>query len=265
MIKAIFFDIDGTLISFKTRKITDAVIEALHKAQKNGIRLFICSGRPPMHLSLLDDAFNAFPWDGYVMFNGQCCMGADREPFYEKTMPVEALESLVPWLKEHADFCCTFHEKTYSYDLKFNQRTYNYLSSIGKLDRMTPVDDPVRALTHPTYMICPYIPEEMDAEFISHAPGLKSARWTPDFADVIPADGGKDVGLQKMLDRFGITQEESMAFGDGGNDISMLDYVSLGVAMGNANDIVKSHADYITDECDQDGVVSALKHFRLID
>ncbi len=265
MIKAIFFDIDGTLISFKTRKITDAVIEALHKAQKNGIRLFICSGRPPMHLSLLDDTFNAFPWDGYVMFNGQCCMDSDRIPFYEKTMPVEALESLVPWLKEHADFCCAFHEKTYSYDLKFNQRTYNYLSSIGKLDRMTPVDDPVRALTHPTYMICPYIPEEMDAEFISHAPGLKSARWTPDFADVIPADGGKDVGLQKMLDRFGITREESMAFGDGGNDISMLDYVSLGVAMGNANDTVKSHADYITDECDQDGVVTALKHFKLID
>lgn len=68
-----------------------------------------------------------------------------------------------------------------------------------------------------------------------------------------------------MLDRFGISRDESMAFGDGGNDISMLDYVSLGVAMGNANDTVKSHADYITDECDQDGVVSALKHFKLID
>lgn len=264
MIKALFFDIDGTLMPFSTRKISENTLAALHQAKANGLHLFIASGRPPIQLQLLDESFHSVPWDGYVMMNGQFCLDENRKAFHIKAMPQEALETLVPWLKETADFCCTFHEENYSYDLRFNQRTWNYLSSIGKTERMTPVDDPVRALSHPTYMICPYIPPEKDEEFVAHAPGLKSARWTPDFADIIPADGGKDVGIGLMLERFGITPEECMAFGDGGNDITMLDYCGTGVAMGNANDAVRAHADYVTDHCDDDGIVSALKHFKLI-
>ena len=55
-----------------------------------------------------------------------------------------------------------------------------------------------------------------------------------------------------------------MAFGDGGNDISMLKYVGIGVAMGNAKDDVKAIADYITDSVQEDGIVSALKHFDIL-
>ena len=55
-----------------------------------------------------------------------------------------------------------------------------------------------------------------------------------------------------------------MAFGDGGNDIQMLEYVALGIAMDNAGDKVKQVADYITDSVDDDGISNALKHFGLI-
>jgi hydroxymethylpyrimidine pyrophosphatase-like HAD family hydrolase len=67
-----------------------------------------------------------------------------------------------------------------------------------------------------------------------------------------------------MLDRYGLTKEECMAFGDGGNDISMLEYVEIGVAMGNALPEVKAAADYVTAPIDEGGLADAFKHFNLI-
>ncbi len=265
MIRAIFFDIDGTLISMKTRRFEQSLIDALHELQAKGIRLAIASGRPPVQLPLLGEAFNAYPWDAYVMMNGQYCMDQERQAFYRLPIPKEALESLVPWLKEHADYPCSFYELSYSYDIAWNQGMYEYLKSIGKEDTMAPVDDPIRALTHETYQICPYIPPEMDAEWLKHAPGMKSARWTDQFADMIPAEGGKPEGIRRVLERWNLTPEECMTYGDGGNDISMLAFAGTGVAMGQAADEVKQAADYVTDACEDDGILKAFRHFGLLE
>ncbi len=264
MIDAIFFDIDGTLMPFTTREISDVLLEALLRLKEKGIRLFIATGRPPGQLALLSRRFNEFPWDGLVMMNGQYCLDENRQPFYQLPIKREAFVTLVPWLKEHADFSCIFYELDHSYDIRFNQHMYDYLSVIGKADRMPEIGDPERALTHDTYQVCPYIPPERDPEFVSHAPGTKSARWTDTFADIIPENGGKPEGIKKMLEHFNISRENTMAFGDGGNDISMLEYVRIGVAMGNAADDVKKAADYVTDDCEADGIVTALKHYGIL-
>lgn len=67
-----------------------------------------------------------------------------------------------------------------------------------------------------------------------------------------------------MIAHFGLKLEETMSFGDGGNDISMLRHAAIGVAMGNAKDDVKQMADYITASVDEDGIAKALKHFGVI-
>lgn len=264
MIRAAFFDIDGTLKPFDEIELRESMIETLHELQKKGIRVFIATGRPPVQLHLLGKRMNEFPWDGYVMLNGQYCMDQNRKCFHEMPIPQEALEHLIPWIKETADYPCSFLELDYSYDIAFNQSTYDYLKSLGREKEMPPVEDPVRALTHKTFQICPYIPVEKDAEWVSHAPGMKSARWTPAFADMIPEKGGKPVGIQKTLEHYGLKREESIAFGDGGNDITMLEYAGTGVAMGNAADDVKKHADYVTDDCWHEGIQKALRHFDIL-
>ena len=71
--------------------------------------------------------------------------------------------------------------------------------------------------------------------------------------------------LVQYLDENGLKREEIMAFGDGENDIDMLKFAGIGVAMGNASDEVKAAADYVTDSVDADGIAKALKHFGLID
>ena len=264
MIRAIFFDIDGTLKPFDEHELRDTTVQMLADLQAKGIRVFIASGRPPVQLPLLGNRFNSFPWDGMVLLNGQYCLNKEKEVIHNMPIPKEALHSLVPWLKEHADYPCSFFELDRSYDITFNQNMYDYLKSLGQEDKMPKIMDPVRSYENDTYQICPYIPPEGDDEFVSHAPGMKSARWTDEFADMIPEKGGKPAGIQAMIDYYGIDRSEIMAFGDGGNDSDMLEFAEIGVAMGNAKDEIKAHADYVTIDCKDDGILHALRHFNIL-
>ena len=71
-------------------------------------------------------------------------------------------------------------------------------------------------------------------------------------------------GIQKMMELFRLSREEIIAFGDAENDIDMLKFAGIGVAMGNAFSILKEQADYVTDHIDKDGIWKALKHFQVI-
>ena len=95
-------------------------------------------------------------------------------------------------------------------------------------------------------------------------PHCTSARWHPLFTDITPLGGTKQNGINKFLEYYHIDLSETMAFGDGGNDIQMLQHVHTSIAMGNANDDVKAIADYVTDTVDHDGIYNALKHYDLI-
>ena len=114
------------------------------------------------------------------------------------------------------------------------------------------------------FQISPFVGPELEAELVGLCSNVRGVRWHPDFTDLIPADGGKPRGIQRFMAHYGITREQTMAFGDGGNDTDMLAYAGIGVAMGNATAEPKAAADYITDDVDHDGVRNALLHFRVL-
>jgi len=163
---------------------------------------------------------------------------------------------------QHSGFSCIyFSDEIFTLDhspfVQFFRRTFDL------------PDPPVFPLSHtlevPIYQVVIPVKEEDEAAALrAFAPDLNDARWHPDFLDVLPKGGGKDVGMQVIMDHLGITRDEVMAFGDGGNDLPMLIHAGIGVAMGNAEDEVKAHADYITDHVDEDGLVNALHHFGLL-
>ena len=99
---------------------------------------------------------------------------------------------------------------------------------------------------------------------MSVLPNCEATRWNPLFADVVPKGSSKAIGIDKIIEHYGFSLDETMAFGDGGNDMEMLKHVGIGVAMGNAGDEVKDVADYVTDSVDDDGVWNALVHFGVI-
>src|SRR5699024_9878723 len=93
MIKAIFFDIDGTLVSFKTHQVPDSTIEALKQLKKKGIKIFIATGRGKDGLKVLDE----IEFDGYITLNGQYCYDKDRI-IYQNTIDPHDLQNLINYL-----------------------------------------------------------------------------------------------------------------------------------------------------------------------
>ena len=263
-IKAAFFDIDGTLLSFATRRVPASAVRALEGMRAAGIRLFIASGRPPMYLGPLRAELD-FRFDGYVLTNGQCCTDAEGVPFYNRALPAGSVPALLRWLEEHPDVVCTFCEEDYVYDNRHSEAVDARCRASGMGLPHHPIEDPARALTHVTYQLNAYMPPALDAPFAAAVPGFRAVRWNEVFADVIPADGGKTEGMARMLARFGLTPAESIAFGDGGNDIEMLCAAGIGVAMGNAAPAVQAAADYVTASVDEDGIWKAVQHFRLLE
>ena len=92
-------------------------------------------------------------------------------------------------------------------------------------------------------------------------PGLIASRWMPIFADISVRGVTKASGISAFAKEMGISIEETISFGDGGNDIPMIEAAGLGIAMGNAGDDVKAAADYITASVDDDGFAAALRKF----
>jgi len=257
MTKAIFFDVDGTLVSFKTHQISPAVRQALQALRERGIKLFLSTGR---HLAMLDPVRQVFDFDGYVTLSGQYCT-AQGQVLRSTPMPPEAVEELVAAARTDA-FSCIFLEGEEIYINCINEMTRQFIRDLSiPMPLQRPAD---YARGREVYQAVTFLTREREHLLLDRAPHLKTTRWHPTFLDVIPATGGKDKGMDAMLDHFGLTPEEAMAFGDGENDLTMLRHAGIGVAMGSASDFVKSQADYTTGTVDEDGVISALRHFELL-
>lgn len=261
MIKAIFFDIDGTLLSFKTHTMPDSTRRALNILKEKNIKLFIATGRPPASLSSIKHILD-FEFDGYITLNGQYCI-VDDKVIHEVCLPTSSLSAVIPYIEKN-NISSVFVELNYSYINHVNDRVKKLKELLGSTDELPPVDELNRIYKNKVYQLCPYITEGEEEEFFKHMPHCKPVRWNPLFVDVIPEDGGKPVGIQKILDYYNFTKDQCMAFGDGGNDIGMLQFAKIGVAMGNATDNVKEAADFVTNNVDEDGIFNALKHHNII-
>lgn len=261
MIKAVFFDIDGTLVPFGEKRMPKSTVEGLDKLRSNGVKVFIATGRSPGNLKYLQSILD-YDFDGFIAMNGQYCFTKDLV-IREKCFDTESFPMLLKYLEEN-DVSCSFVELNYVYINRISERVMNIRRSLGASVIYEPIDKPERALTHKIYQLSAYTDKEQEKELVKHFPGSKAVRWSPVFADIIPEDGGKDVGISKVIEHFGIKREETMAFGDGGNDMDMLKYCNIGVAMGNAGDEVKAIANHVTDNTDKDGIFKALKYFELI-
>ena len=129
-------------------------------------------------------------------------------------------------------------------------------------------EPPIRPLremkVQTVYQLVSFFTAEQEKKIMSILSHCDSTRWNPLFTDVVPAGSSTRIGIDKMLEYFKIPLKECMAFGDGGNDIAMLQHAGIGVAMGNADDDVKQYADYVTDSVDEDGIFKALKFHNII-
>lgn len=258
MTKAVFFDIDGTLISFKTHRMPESTRHALHLLRRDGILLFAATGRSPADTAFLREYFD---FDGVVAFNGQYCFDKDGV-IYQKPLPENALTEAIPHMEEN-DIACCFETAERNVFNRVDERVRRLLDLVGMSD-VEPVCGNVSELNEAVYQLTAYVTEDEEAGLMRCLPGCKALRWYPTFINVTGSDGGKPVGIAKTAQRYGFSGDDVMVFGDGGNDIDMLRSAGIGIAMGNASDEVKAAAQYVTDDVDEDGIYNALRHFGLI-
>lgn len=260
MIKAVFFDVDGTLVSFKTHKVSQGTLDAIKQMQAKNIKVFVATGRHPSILYLGNNV-DEIKFDGFVTLNGQYCFTDKNEVIYEKHICKEDIESIVKFIKEN-DITCGFVEDKEMYLNQITDSVRNVLNSVNLPIPL--ITDISRAIHGKVFQLNPYISVDFQDKFMEAMPNCEATRWSPLFIDVIPAGGGKHVAIEKIMDYYGYSRDEIMAFGDGGNDKTMIMAAGIGIAMGNANEDVKEVADYVTASVDDEGVVKALKYFNII-
>lgn len=261
MIKAIFFDIDGTLVSFDTHKIPQSTINTLKKLRDNGIKIFISTGRSWRQLKEVEDLPQ---FDGYITLTGSCCLTGNGEVIYRNCIPHDDMARLVEFHKQQP-----FPVEFVYLDRESMTETNEEVERIwAKVNMAVPPVIPMNDCDlNEVYQLGLFLSREEETELKvieKYMPGCVSLRWSPDFFDAVPKGSSKSIGIDKIIEYYGISLDETMAFGDGGNDIDMLRHVKLGVAMGNAGDEVKAAADYVTASVDDDGIMKAIKALNII-
>lgn len=256
MIKAAFFDIDGTLLSHKTRQIPPSARTALASLKESGIRCVVATGRMLREMDRLPMGDVTF--DAYITMNGQRTLDENRQ--HLDSMPLEGkAKEYALELFRNREIPVILVEEDRLYLNFENQRVIDVQTSISS--KVPPVGTYDGA---PLYQACVYVTREEESFLEPIRDFCQVTRWHPGGVDLIAKGGGKSSAILRLLDKMGILPEETIAFGDGENDMGMLELAGIGVAMGNAEEQVRKIADYVTSDIDEDGLEKALKHFQLV-
>lgn len=258
MVKAIFFDIDGTLVSFKTHRVSDSTRKSIEMIRNKGIKVFIATGR---HFSVISGVDN-IEFDGYITLNGCYCLEGTDNVIFKKSIDRSDVNHFIDYLQQEKEFPCLFLEE-HTLSVNYVDHEMKFLMNLLNRDTM-PMNDLDYYRDKELFQLTAFFKESQEDEVMGLLPNCSAMRWYPTFADVIVKGVDKGVGIDRFCDYYGFSLEETMAFGDGGNDTEMLLHAGIGVAMGNAKDDVKQAADHVTDSVDNDGVTKALRHFELI-
>ncbi len=255
-IKAVFFDVDGTLLSHRHGSVPISAKTAMYRLREIGIKVFAATGRHMLELEQLSVC--DLPFDGYVTLNGQICLDVNKNLLYAAPIKDE----------DTREMASVFDQR--KIPVMFIEQDDMYVNFVNTAvaDAQAAISSPVPSLGVYTgnkiYQFIVFDREEQVQRLMRKLSGCEMSQWNPYAFDVIPKDGGKVAGIRQILQHVHISREEIMAFGDGENDKDMLRYAGIGVAMGNADASVKQQADHVTADVDQDGVAKALTFYGIL-
>ena len=258
--KALFFDIDGTLIDGNNgmKTIPVSVVAQLERLHDAGHKLVVCSGRP---FAMIGQDLRLPVFDAYVMCNG-AHVEADGKTVFAKTMDTELAAHYVNLFEElgmeymlqtahHIYLDHRFHaiEEFFAVFNTLDIFTYDFdkdevLARTIKLEANMTEQDYERMMA---YM-------EGKSGFVAHMDG----NGTYNSFEICSPTINKAVGIEQVLHYYGVSTEDTYAFGDGINDREMIQAVGCGVAMGNACEELKAVADVVCDPIWEDGLARYL-------
>lgn len=259
-IKAIFFDIDSTIYSHRIHDVPESTKKTLYQLKKNGYKVGIATSRCQFEATHLPRFLREFDFDATI-FDGGAVTLEKGNVLYKYPIAVQQIQTLLSYVKQM------------KVPMRYSTLEGDYFHEECK----SKIKDEFFKL----YLNIPIVkPYEMDEAFnvliyLQNQEQVKEVeRLLDDVAMVIHSNNiveitakgiDKSVAVQHMVDRWGLTRENIICFGDGANDVGMLQYAGLGIAMENGNQKAKNIADRICGHIDEDGIYHICKQLKLIE
>jgi Cof subfamily protein (haloacid dehalogenase superfamily) len=264
VIELLALDVDGTLID-ETMTIRNRVRQAVSKAQERGVTVTLATGRMP-------EATVPFALDleieaPLICYQGGLIQAPDtEEPLYRAMMDPEVVRDVLAWNAEHGwDIVLYADDALFIAERRYPESFYRNL--LG--ENLHWADDLVSVLDQHKPAKFLFIAEPTQADRIEAAlrqrfeGQMEVVRSHANFVEGNPLGVSKGDALRRLADHLGILQKRVMAIGDQGNDVAMIAWAGVGVAMGNATPATKAVADWIAPPLSEDGAAVAIEHFIL--
>ena len=264
--KALFFDLDGTLLD-SGKRIPASAAEALMAARAKGVKVFVCTGRSLRVEKMLGWTTEMQLFDGGVYCNGACiCLGGETK--YVCIEP-EAVRAVLDEVSRHEGVHVSLNGEGADHSFNFVPPD-SMMGPWGmKPEDIHPLDD--AAISHCTKMLVFYqelvnstrpLPEDLFPSLQEKCGGTATMYLTDQGAtiQIVSRESSKRVGIEKVRKALGLEKDEIAVFGDDLNDLDMIRAYPVSIAMGNAVEAVKAEAAHITRTNDEGGVAHALKH-----
>lgn len=261
--KALFFDVDGTLLSEITRTVPESAVRALSEARRLGHLVFINSGRVYCHIGAIKRLVEA---DGYLCGCGTCVI-AEGETLYRYSIPHErglqikrdVLAYDLDGILEGMENCYLRKETSRIPEI---ERLRGVLAESGNVSPYGWDED-----CYEFDKLCVLADENSDRDgfFESLRPDVEVIDRGNDFYECVPAGHSKATAIDLVLKKYGIPLEDAYVFGDSSNDLAMFEYAENAVLMGRHDAVLKPYASFITKTVEEDGIEFAMKELGLIE
>ena len=250
----ILFDIDGTLLQSEKNTIPESTIAAIYKLKEAGHDLGIATGRP---LYLIDERLKALPFNVMIASNGQH-IEYNGELIYENTIATDIVEDLIAHAKKTDTpiGLCSSTTYTVTHDTEAVRESFRRVSM--PMPAYLPTLHQTEGILLAWFFSSDY--ESLSAQY---ADRVRFVPWLEFGADILPLDASKAAGIKYLMTHLDSVPQRLITFGDGFNDIEMLQLADIGVVMGNAHDEVKKHGDFVTKHIDEDGIYVACEALDL--
>ena len=273
--KHIFIDIDGTLVGYDA-KIPASALKALKMAQSRGHKIIIATGR--QRAQIYPDLLASLDFDGIIASTG-AYVECNGTAVYESVVEGDDLRFITDYFgREGMCYLLMSGDELYA-DHTFHDVVLPYMREVGYTEELIEgaygnvktIEDPtsMRGVQKFSYFLSDkttdVMSRDLDDRFyvVDYSVGkLKTEKY---FGEITLAGVNKGSGILRYLEAAGAALEDTVAIGDSGNDIDMIDLCAVGVAMGNATDKIKNAADFTTTDVDKDGIYNAFLHLGLID
>lgn len=264
MIKALFFDLDGTLLSTGCR-MSEKTKTALKACMERGIKIFTATGRPPLlpEMLCLTDEEKEIIQDGGVFYNGGCiCCNSEKiYTFLPEEAILRSIETIVPYKEVNLAVQMAGEKHSFRYGLAEEEyKLWGVKSDELVSFENTQFTDVVKIVIFSPWYSLPDLYNELKHTVGDRANVYFTGKGEYGCIDIVNKKTNKMLAADRVVGLCGLNRDDVAVFGDDYNDIEMLKGFKHSVAMGNACDEVKSCARYVTLSNEEEGIHYAINN-----